>query len=63
MNEKIYALPESLRQSFMAYLSQRPYREVAEGMAALSMLKEIAPPVQDEAMRNQFHDISAIHKE
>lgn len=40
--EKMYALPESLRNSIAEYLASRPYREVAEGLQALGALQQIS---------------------
>lgn len=40
-----YALPAELREALLKYLAQRPYAEVAEGVAQLSALQPIpAPP-------------------
>ena len=36
-----FRLPEAVRASLLEYLAQRPYREVAEGIAALMSLNEI----------------------
>jgi len=36
-----FILPEDVRASLLEYLAQRPYREVAEGIAALISLTEI----------------------
>jgi len=36
-----FILPEAVRTSLLEYLAQRPYREVAEGIAALISLTEI----------------------
>ena len=35
-----FILPEAVRASLLEYLSQRPYREVAEGIAALMSLEK-----------------------
>lgn len=37
-----YALPAALRDALLAYLMQRPYSEVAEGVAALQALTACA---------------------
>jgi len=36
-----FILPEPVRASLLEYLSQRPYREVADGISALLSLQEI----------------------
>lgn len=42
-------LPEPVRASLLEYLSQRPYREVAEGIAALMSLDESPAEKKDSA--------------
>jgi hypothetical protein len=39
-----YALPAELREALLKYLVQRPYAEVAEGVAQLSALQPIPAP-------------------
>lgn len=46
MSEKIFSLPESVRQAILNYLATRPYSEVVRGIDALLELKEI--PANDE---------------
>jgi len=41
MNAPVYALPHELREALLKYLMQRPYAEVAEGIAQLTALKPI----------------------
>lgn len=38
--EKQFLMPASLRDALLAYLSQKPFAEVADGIQALSNLKE-----------------------
>ena len=38
---KKYEISEELIRALLAYLLERPYKEVAEGVAALQRLKEI----------------------
>lgn len=46
----MYLIPDSLRQALIEYMATRPYKEVAQGIAALSSLKELAPaePAKEE---------------
>ncbi len=39
-------LPDELLQALLAYLSQKPYREVAQAMQALAQLQD-APPAKE----------------
>jgi hypothetical protein len=41
---KQYLLPENIRAALLAYLMDRPYREVADGVQALLTLKEAPAP-------------------
>ena len=41
MSAPVYALPHELREALLKYLVQRPYAEVAEGVAQLSALQPI----------------------
>lgn len=43
-----FRLPESVREHLLQYLSTRPYREVAEGIAALMSLEEIHDEKQEK---------------
>lgn len=38
--EKQFLMPATLRDALLTYLSQKPFAEVAEGIQALSQLKE-----------------------
>ena len=48
MSEKIFLLPESIRQATINYLASRPYSEVAQGIDALLKLKEVEAKDKDE---------------
>ncbi len=41
-------LPDEILQALLAYLSQRPYREVAQAMQALAQLQDAPPPPDPE---------------
>lgn len=44
-----FILPSEVLAGLVAYLASRPYKEVAEGMAALSQLKPYTPEVSDDS--------------
>ena len=46
--EKMYKLPEEVLKGILAYLYQRPYAEVAQGIAALSKLEKIEERKNDD---------------
>ena len=41
MSAPVYALTHEMREALLKYLAQRPYAEVAEGIAQLKALKPI----------------------
>lgn len=46
--DTVYLLPDSIRQALIAYLSTKPYAEVAQGVAALQQLQpQPAAPAAD----------------
>lgn len=49
--QKEFRLPEEVRQSLLEYLSTRPYREVAQGIAALMSLEEVTTESTQSEMR------------
>lgn len=44
---KTYLLPETVRDAVLNYLVQRPYAEVAQGVAALQRLEEVPASQND----------------
>ena len=44
-----YVTPHDLAQAVLAYLAQRPYREVAQLIAALERMEKLTPPPAREA--------------
>lgn len=48
--EKMYLIPDSLRQALIEYMATRPYKEVAQGIVALSSLK---PAEGDQAAKKE----------
>jgi hypothetical protein len=47
--EKHYLIPQSILDDIMQYLATRPYREVANGIAALRALKEVEKSKKEDA--------------
>lgn len=44
---KKYIIPEDVLKALIAYLSDRPYKEVANGLAALDRLQELKEKDED----------------
>ena len=61
MAEKVYLLPAALRQEFLNYLADRPFKEVAGGIQTLSQLAEHTPTEPVSRVR-YVHESATDHQ-
>ena len=57
MDETVYLLPESVRKPLIEYLSQKPWREVAQGMEALLGLKQTEQKINTNEVVIKDHQL------